>query len=163
MNQKANLLQAVNGIFLHSCGTPETVFSILAHAEFSISMESISHDMKSLSVKSLQNNRRLAQGLNIAWGFDNIGFHKKLADTTVQNQGFHIEATTCMFLPLQHGTTSEDLCYSDYLWARSPMNPHPTAPVLKLDYDHFVELAIQYEGTPSPLLNGSGHILTRWQ
>jgi len=48
MNQKCNQLEAVCGIFPHSCNTPEKVIDTLAHMGISISIDSIYNAIHSL-------------------------------------------------------------------------------------------------------------------
>jgi hypothetical protein len=48
-NERCNTLQCIFGIFLHSSGVPQRVIDVLAHAGLSISTQSITTAVKSLS------------------------------------------------------------------------------------------------------------------
>ncbi|KAF8575412.1 hypothetical protein K439DRAFT_1296560, partial [Ramaria rubella] len=128
VNQWCNLLASINGFFCHASGAPETVINMMAHTGLSISTTSIHCATVSLSEESRKRIHELGQTFCTAWVFDNIGWHQKPADPTLENQGTHVEATTAMFIPLEHGVTAEDLHCSKALWATSPINPQPTLP-----------------------------------
>ncbi|KAF8589049.1 hypothetical protein K439DRAFT_1333724, partial [Ramaria rubella] len=123
VNQRCNLLASINGFFCHASGAPETVITMMAHTGLSISTTSIHRATVSLSEESHKRICELGQTFCTAWVFDNIGWHQKTADPTLENQGTHVEATTAMFIPLEHGVTAEDLRCSKALWATSPINP----------------------------------------
>lgn len=152
------MLQAVNGFFLHSCGTPELVIKMLSHSGFSISCSALSQGIKSLTLESKARIHALGQTLLVAWSFDNIGWHQKPTDTTIENQGIHVEATNCMFVPLDHGVQLADLKYGDFLWARNPLNPVPMADVFHITMEHIFKLAQIYEGKAQSYPQGSGQV-----
>ena len=69
LNQKANTLASILGIFLHSCRTPQKVINALARMGLSISRTTI-HS----AINSLSSNMYLSRISSIdGSGLDNIG------------------------------------------------------------------------------------------
>ncbi|KAM6491517.1 hypothetical protein JOM56_013086, partial [Amanita muscaria] len=72
-NQKANNLQSLVGIFLHSCCTPERVVNALARMGVSISMTAVLTAIKSLSNEASRSLRELGQTLLASYAYDLSG------------------------------------------------------------------------------------------
>ncbi|KAH7907794.1 hypothetical protein BJ138DRAFT_1159241 [Hygrophoropsis aurantiaca] len=63
-NQKCNALEAIMGIFLHSCNTPERAIQALARMGISISIGAIHDAVRSLSRESYGRLRSMGKTLN---------------------------------------------------------------------------------------------------
>ncbi|KAJ3519118.1 hypothetical protein NMY22_g13344 [Coprinellus aureogranulatus] len=125
VNQQVNALASIIGIFLHASGTPERVIEAFAHMGISISLNTIHNAISSLSFQAAQLIRRLGQSLLVAYAYDNFDIDLPTKTPTVE-QGTASTLkhfTSALIFPLQHDVTKDDLKCSDYLWARSRLNP----------------------------------------
>src|SRR5882762_11029367 len=123
-NQKCNQLEAVFGIFLHSCNTPEKVIDALAHMGVSISIDAIHDAVRSLSLETYETLRQMGQTLLVAYAYDNFDIDFKTHLPTVEkihDTLFHL--TSGVLIQLEHGVTLEDLRCSEELWKKSHLNP----------------------------------------
>ena len=121
-NRSCNTLQSALGIFLHSCGTPETVREFLAHMGLSISTTSINEAISNLSKEAIAETCRIGKSLLTTYAYDNLDIDLKHSTPTVENSAetlIHITSGT--LFPLHH-VTIEDLHCSDELWKMSPFN-----------------------------------------
>ncbi|KAF8581699.1 hypothetical protein K439DRAFT_1263842, partial [Ramaria rubella] len=84
VNQRCNLLVSMNGFFCHVSGTPESVIEMLAHTGMSISKDSIHNVVDSLSAESCMKIWGDGKLMATGWAFDNIGWHQKPADPTLE-------------------------------------------------------------------------------
>ena len=122
-NRSCNTLQSALGIFLHSCGTPETVRELLAHMGLSISTTSINEAISNLSKEAIAETHKIGKSLLTIYAYDNLDIDLKHSTPTVENSAetlIHITSGT--LFPLYHVTT-EDLDCSDELWNKSQFNP----------------------------------------
>lgn len=111
------------GVFLHSCHTPERVIKTLAHLGISISPKSIQRAVHSLSARSGDDIRELAQTLIAALAYDNFDIDFPTSTPTVE--GAHdtlTHLTSGLWLKLEHGITPADLRCSQQLWLKSKYN-----------------------------------------
>ncbi|KAF7423971.1 hypothetical protein PC9H_009271 [Pleurotus ostreatus] len=129
MNQKANALQSVIGVFLHSCKTPEKVVETLARMGISISLTSIHRANQSLYEESAETISHLGRCLLVGFGYDNFDVNLKPSVSTVEKLGDSLKHLMSMLVfPLQHGITLDDLHCSEDLWKKSALNPHGSVP-----------------------------------
>lgn len=123
-NQKSNALQAVLGVFLHSCNTPQKVEQALAHMGLSVSVNSIHHAVDSLSQKSAIILREMGQSLLVGYAYDNFDIDFKTNIPSIEKSGdtlTHLTSGTLIYL--EHGVTREHLRCSKELWETSRVNP----------------------------------------
>ncbi|KAF8345008.1 hypothetical protein F5887DRAFT_917782 [Amanita rubescens] len=124
MNQKANHLQAMVGIFLYSCCTPERVVDALARMGISISMNAILLAIKSLTNEAACSLRALGQTLLTSYAYDNFDVNLKASVPVSENPFENLKhLTSGLLIPLEHGVTRDDLQCSAELWAKSRFNP----------------------------------------
>jgi hypothetical protein len=123
-NQKCNQLEAVFGIFLHSCNTPEKVIDALAHMGVSILIDTIHNAVCSLSLETYETLRRMGQTLLVAYVYDNFDIDFKTHLPTVKKiHDTLVHLTSGVLIQLEHGVTLEDLRCSEELWKKSKLNP----------------------------------------
>ena len=67
--------------------------------------------------------KNLGKGGLCALAYDNLDFDFKVKEPTLENLGSFTSITTGTFIPLGHGTTLDNLCYSKELWEKSTLNP----------------------------------------
>ncbi|TFK73661.1 hypothetical protein BDN72DRAFT_875751 [Pluteus cervinus] len=135
VNQKANSLQGLFGLFLHSCGTPERVISSLARAGISVSESSIYNTIKSMSRGSAERLDKLGRTKLVQHAADNFDVHMKHQLSTLEHSDTLHHLTSALLLPLHHGVKLEDLRCSAQLWESSPLNPKNggTGQIIELD------------------------------
>ncbi|KAK2464057.1 hypothetical protein APHAL10511_003927 [Amanita phalloides] len=122
-NQKANTFASILGVFLHSCRTPQRVINALARMGLTVSQSCIHTAINSLSSNASLTLRELGQSRCIALAYDNFDVDLKVSVPVVEKSAETLKHLTSGFVfPLQHGVTSDDLRYSDYLWQRSEVN-----------------------------------------
>ncbi|KAM6492216.1 hypothetical protein JOM56_011940 [Amanita muscaria] len=123
-NQKANTFASILGIFLHSCRTPQKVINTLARMGLSVSQSCIHTAINSLSSNAYLTLRKLGESHCIALAYDNFDVDLKISVPVIEKSADTLKhLTSGLVFPLQHGVTSEDLRYSNYLWQRSELNP----------------------------------------
>ncbi|KAM6490449.1 hypothetical protein JOM56_014122 [Amanita muscaria] len=123
-NQKANTFASILGIFLHSCRTPQKVINTLARMGLSVSQSCIHTAINSLSSNAYLTLRKLGESRCIALAYDNFDVDLKISVPVIEKSADTLKhLTSGLVFPLQHGVTSEDLRYSNYLWQRSELNP----------------------------------------
>ena len=123
-NQKCNALPSMIGLFCHSTNAPELVIETLAHAGLCISTTSIHSMVNSLSTKSADNIRSLAQTLTASFAYDNFDMEFKSYIPSIEKHGDSLKhATSAIIFPLIN-TTPQDLLCSDELWGTDPINPY---------------------------------------
>ncbi|KAI9460696.1 hypothetical protein HD554DRAFT_2206865 [Boletus coccyginus] len=122
INQKANPLQSILGIFFQSAHTPQKVIDTLACIGISISTETIN---------------ALGQSLLTSYAYDNFDVDlKSHVPTTEKSNNFLKHLTSGLLFPLGHGTTTNDLKCSDQLWKISALNLCSSASQLSRYYFH---------------------------
>ncbi|KAI6011403.1 hypothetical protein BKA83DRAFT_4502458 [Pisolithus microcarpus] len=125
MNQKANALQSILGIFFQSTHTPQKVIDTLAHVGISISTETVNGAIRSLSAESQNHLRSLGQSLLASYAYDNFDVDLKPHVPTVEKSHDSLKhLTSGMIFPLGHGVTTDDLRCSEELWEQSAINPN---------------------------------------
>ena len=128
-NSHCNAFQAVQGFFLESANTPEKVIKVLAHGGWSVSVSSVVMMVRSLTTERQKLIRELSKDGLCALAYDNLDFDFKTKEATLEKPGTFESITTGTFIPLGHGTTLDDLRFSDELWKKSPLNPQGTKDV----------------------------------
>ncbi|THV04167.1 hypothetical protein K435DRAFT_649791, partial [Dendrothele bispora CBS 962.96] len=99
-SERCNYLQAILGIFFHSCSVPEKVIETLSHAGFCISLSTIHRAIGSLSEKSSAALKMLVRTLAAMWGYDNFDIKFKAAHPTLENPSTFVSATSATTIPL---------------------------------------------------------------
>jgi hypothetical protein len=123
-NQKANTFATILGLFLHSCCASQKVVNALARMGLSISQTSIHSAINSLSANMLNTLKGLGKTRCVALAYDNFDIDLKILVPVVEKAGETLKhLTSGLAFPLQHGVQEGDLCYSDYLWDKSELNP----------------------------------------
>ncbi|KAJ8515414.1 hypothetical protein ONZ45_g7144 [Pleurotus djamor] len=130
-NQKANALQVVMGVFLHACGTPDTVRELLSALGLTISTTSINNAITSLASTSEQRMKEIGKTPTL-FAYDNLDmdFRNSLptADRAHDSQA-HL--TTGTMLPLHH-VTPEDLDCATQMREKCPPGAGPSIPAIDL-------------------------------
>ncbi|KAM6491828.1 hypothetical protein JOM56_012687, partial [Amanita muscaria] len=123
-NQKANTLQSILGIFLHSTGTPQRVINAFARMGICITQTTIQAAVGSLSDNASDGIRELGQTLLAAYAYDNFDIDLKQSVPVLEKSNQTLKHMTSRLLfPLLHGATKEDMACSEYLWRKSRINP----------------------------------------
>lgn len=121
---QCNALQAIIGVFLQSCNTPETVREFLAHVGLSVSPSSINKAISNLSKKSESQIRKLGQTLKALYAYDNLDIDLKHSVPTIEKgQETLVHLTTGTMLPL-HDVPPNALNCSNEMWEKSELNPN---------------------------------------
>ena len=133
VNQQCNALAAVNGIFFHSCNTPDKVIKAAAHMGISISPSSINNAVHSLSQESAARLHTLGQSQTAMVAYDNCELTLNRMTPTIEQSGDRlVHLTSGLVMKMAHGVTADDLRCSNFLWERSRVNPKvlysPTPP-----------------------------------
>jgi hypothetical protein len=71
-NRQCNALQSLVGIFLHSCGAPETVRELLARIGLSILTTTINEAVNNLSEEAAKEIQKEGQTLLTSYAYDNL-------------------------------------------------------------------------------------------
>ncbi|KAF8332942.1 hypothetical protein F5887DRAFT_1080554 [Amanita rubescens] len=122
-NQKANTFASILGVFLHSCRTLQRVINALARMGLTVSQSCIHTAINSLSSNASLTLQELGQSRCIALAYDNFNVDLKVSVPVVEKSTETLKhLTSGLVFCLQHGVTSDDLRYSDYLWQRSEVN-----------------------------------------
>ncbi|KAI0725761.1 hypothetical protein C8Q72DRAFT_931443 [Fomitopsis betulina] len=144
VNQQCNVLAAVNGIFFHSCNTPDKVIKALAHMGISISPSSINNAINSLSNESQYNIRELGQSLEAMYAYDNLEISFNTMTPMIEQSGDRlIHLTTGLIMKMDHGVTADDLRCSKQVWQKSRMNPaviYSLTPPPQYTFEHLLTL-----------------------
>lgn len=171
-NQKFNAFQAVIGFFLESKQCPEVILEMAAHMGISVSIQSISRMVNSLSRKAEERIKNLGPSNHI---YDNFDMEFPVAHPTPDHQKVHLSATAATFVPYQDVDHSLDLRFtqelretSEYNINLSPDDPriykpqfddvYPTTPLTEHGEDqemspydalawHFRSILIEHGGT----------------
>ncbi|KAK7444323.1 hypothetical protein VKT23_015335 [Stygiomarasmius scandens] len=128
-NQRCNYLQAILGIFFHSCSVPEKVIETLSHAGVCIALTTIHHAITSLSAKCTENLKRTVRTLCTMFAYDNFDIKFKVHHPTLENPSTFVSATSATAIPI-YGVTDVNkdvLKWSRAYWDQSPLNPSPNA------------------------------------
>ncbi|KAF8168692.1 hypothetical protein BJ912DRAFT_934240 [Pholiota molesta] len=121
-NRSCNMFQSATGIFLHSCGTPESVRELLARMGISISTTTINDAISNLSQEASSETKKLGRTFLACYAYDNLDIDLKHSVPTVEKSPETLlHLTTGTLFPLNH-ITLEDLNCSDELWKTSPFN-----------------------------------------
>ncbi|KAF9471646.1 hypothetical protein BDN70DRAFT_975310, partial [Pholiota conissans] len=136
-NRSCNMFQSATGVFLHSCGTPESVRELLARMGISISTTTINDAISNLSQEAISETKKLGRTFLACYAYDNLDIDIKHSVPTVEKSPETLlHLTTGTLFPLNH-ITLEDLNCSDDLWKTSPFNHTdtrlPNVPKLTLD------------------------------
>ncbi|KAI6037240.1 hypothetical protein PISMIDRAFT_635004 [Pisolithus microcarpus 441] len=122
-NQKSNALQSFLGLFLQSTHTPYQVIDTLAQLGISVSADTISMVVHSLSKESHNSLERLGWSLLAAYAYDNFDVDLKSNVPTVEKSNDSLKHLTLgLMFPLVHGVTLNDLKCSEELWRKSALN-----------------------------------------
>lgn len=144
VNQQCNVLAAVNGIFFHSCNTPNKAIKALAHMGISISPSSINNTINSLSNESQYNIRELGQSLEAMYAYDNLEISFNTMTPMIEQSGDRlIHLTTGLIMKMDHGVTADDLRCSKQVWQKSRMNPaviYSPTPLPQYTFEHLLTL-----------------------
>jgi hypothetical protein len=122
-NRRCNALQSLVGIFLHSCGAPETVRELLARIGLSISTTTINEAVNHLSEEAAMEIRKEGQTLLTSYAYDNLDINLKHTTPTVEQSAdtlYHL--TTATMLPLRGDISSSDLNCAERVWKQSATN-----------------------------------------
>jgi hypothetical protein len=116
-NQRANMLQALVGVFLQSCNVLEQVRQFLAHVGISVSVKTIDCAMGYLLKEANAQMRTLGATLLTAYTYDNLDINLPNSRPTEEHSMTDtlIHLTTGAMFPLNHGITKSDLGSSDTL------------------------------------------------
>ncbi|KAG1857237.1 hypothetical protein C8R48DRAFT_749020 [Suillus tomentosus] len=124
VNQKANALSSVLGIFLHLTHAPKSVIETMSRMGLSISVHAIHDAIRALSAQSCHVLQYLGQTLLAAYAYDNFDMHLKSTVPTAKKSVDTLKhLTSGLLFPLQHGVTRGDLKCSYELWQKSRINP----------------------------------------
>jgi hypothetical protein len=140
-NSKANALESVFGIFLHSTNTPEKVIQALAHMGISISPTAIHNAIYSLSAETADTLREMGRTLLVGYAYDNFDINFPTIVPTIEKAVDPLtHLTSGALICLEHGVTLADLECSETLWTNSALNPDQlrpsTGPTPNLDLLH---------------------------
>lgn len=125
--RKCNALQAVTGLFLHSCNTSEKVIKVLSHMGISISLSSIHRAIHSLSRATRIAIQRHGRSLLISYAYDNFDVKLKVGIPTAGGlNDLMLHLTSGLMLLLNHGVTLDHLRVSGSLWDMNPNNDYAT-------------------------------------
>ena len=86
-------------------------------------MPSVMNMVKSLTAEQWEIIRDLSKNGLCALAYDNLDFDFKPKEASLENPGTFESITTGTFIQLGHGTTLEDLWFSEELWRKSSLNP----------------------------------------
>ncbi|XP_006457028.1 hypothetical protein AGABI2DRAFT_78952 [Agaricus bisporus var. bisporus H97] len=116
-NRRCNTLQAVVGLYLQACGTPEAVIKLVSHLGISISSSSINDAITSLSAKAEEKMQDAASKFTTAYAYDNLDVNLKHGTPTLENshESTIVHLTSASMFPLNHGVTANDLDCGDTL------------------------------------------------
>ncbi|KAG2060973.1 hypothetical protein BDR06DRAFT_979247 [Suillus hirtellus] len=110
VNQKANTLSSVLGIFLHLTHAPKSVIETMSRMGFSISVHAIHDAICALSAQSCHALQYLGQTLLAAYAYDNFDVHLKSTVPTAEKSADTLKhLKSGLLFPLQHGVTHGDL------------------------------------------------------
>ncbi|KIL54406.1 hypothetical protein M378DRAFT_92374, partial [Amanita muscaria Koide BX008] len=150
-NRRCNALQSLVGIFLHSCGAPETVRELFAHMGLSISTTSINKTIKTLSHEAENQIRTTGQSLLTLYGFDNLDINLKHSTPSLEkSQDTLTHLTTATMVPLQHGITRDDLNCAETVWKSSVSNPDTGQSRSSISLDQLLSIHREDDSTPHP-------------
>ncbi|KAM6490409.1 hypothetical protein JOM56_004349 [Amanita muscaria] len=150
-NRRCNALQSLVGIFLHSCGAPETVRELFAHMGLSISTTTINKTIKTLSLEAENQIRTTGQGLLTLYGFDNLDINLKHSTPSLEkSQDTLTHLTTATMVPLQHGITRDDLNCAETVWKSSVNNPDTGQSRSSISLDQLLSIHREDDSTPHP-------------
>ena len=122
-NQQCNAFQGLVGIFLQSCGAPETVRELLAHMGVSISMTAINQSITNLAKEAENQIRRTGQGLLTSYAFDNLDIDLKHGTPTLErSHDTLVHLTTATMICLNHGVKLDDLECGKEVWEKLTNN-----------------------------------------
>jgi len=80
--------------------------------------------VNSLSTKSADNIRSLAQTLTASFAYDNFDMEFKSHAPTVEKHGDSLKHAMSAIIFLLIKTSAQDLRCSDELWSTNPINPY---------------------------------------
>ncbi|EMD34260.1 hypothetical protein CERSUDRAFT_25311, partial [Gelatoporia subvermispora B] len=83
-NQKCNALQAMIGIFLHACSTPETVVDLLSRLGLSVSRSTVYNAVKNLSADATRHIKQAGSTLLTGPVYDNFEYEAKHLTPTLE-------------------------------------------------------------------------------
>lgn len=116
-NQRCDALQAMVGVFLHSCGTPETVRQFLAHVGLSMSTSSINEAIRNLSRDASVRIKEQGKNALTSYAYDNLDIDLKHSMTVLEKaQDSLVHLTTATMLPVGHNVTIADLECAEEVW-----------------------------------------------
>ena len=100
-NRHCNALQSLVGLFLHSCGAPETVRELLSRMGLSISTTTINKAVNHLSKEAHKEIKNEGQKLLSSYAYDNVDISLKHATPTIEKSGDTlVHLTSATLLPL---------------------------------------------------------------
>ncbi|EEB89545.1 hypothetical protein MPER_12341, partial [Moniliophthora perniciosa FA553] len=96
-NRNCNALQALIGLYLHSCGASDSVTEVVSHIGVSISITSIRRMIHNLSITHADDLKELGRSLLEGIGFDNV-------DIDTKHESSRLEDPTSTLVHLTSGT-----------------------------------------------------------
>lgn len=118
-NQKFNAFQAVIGFFLESKQCPKIILKMVAHMGISVSVQSVSQMVNSLSKKAEERIKTLGPSNNI---YDNFNMEFSVAHPTPDHQKYHLSAIAVTFTPYLDIDRERDLRFTQELRETSEYN-----------------------------------------
>ena len=122
-NCRCNALQSLVGIFLHSCGAPETIHEFLACIGLLISVSTINEAVNYLSQEAAIEIEKEGKTLLTLYAYDNLDINLKHTTPRIEQSGDTlIHLTRATMLPLCGGITTNDLNCAKTVWKHSSLN-----------------------------------------
>ncbi|KAI5822356.1 hypothetical protein K523DRAFT_288205 [Schizophyllum commune Tattone D] len=149
VNQKCNAFQAIIGIYLKSCNTPERVVDCLSRMGLSISQDSVYNAVDSLSREATETLQTMGRSLIVGYNYDNLDFNFAHATSTIENAGDTLAHFTAGFMfYLDHGASPRIFECSEHLYRYSQYNPNRiVTPVVQ---HPFITISNIHEESPHP-------------
>ncbi|KAK7047080.1 hypothetical protein VNI00_006740 [Paramarasmius palmivorus] len=149
-NVKCNALQALIGLFLHTCSVSESTIEVVAHIGVSVSQTTIHNMVSNLSETHAEDLISLGRRLLVAFGFDNVDFFLEHTSPIVGDPTSSLlHLTSGTLFPLQHGITLGDLSCARELAVQSQQKAS------QFFSDFEIGCALRKE-FPDPLLDSTG-------
>ncbi|KAF8660769.1 hypothetical protein AX16_001545, partial [Volvariella volvacea WC 439] len=100
LNQKANFLQGLLGVFLHSSNASERIITTLAHIRVTVSLSSIHNITNSLSLKTEKSLLELGKTKGIAYAYDNfdVDIHRQISTASNSSSTLQHFTSAIVFL-----------------------------------------------------------------
>ena len=112
----------MQGFFLDSTNAPQRVVDVLSQGGWSISAESITRMVRSVTEDRRKFLKTLSDTGLCAIAYDNLDFSFDTKEPSDRNQGTFQSIMTGTFIPLSHNVALNDIQYQRELWEKSPLN-----------------------------------------